>query len=225
MRVILTLAALGASAAPLAGQSIKELCDRVGQVEVGQWAAYRLTTAQGPMEMRFAIVGREAVEGREHYWHEMKAETARGTMITQALVPGFPYDQGDVQGMIMKAGDQPAMKMPKSMISMMRGAMERGTGAGATLGDALKRCESAEVVGRETITVPAGTFETIHFRTTDDGAQGEGWVSTDIPFGIVKLTWTGNGNGGEMVLVGRGKDAKSSITETPREMPGMPGRE
>jgi hypothetical protein len=36
---------------------------------------------------------------------------------------------------------------------------------------------------------------------------------------MVKMTWAANG-GGEMVLLGHGKDAKSSITETPMEMPG-----
>jgi hypothetical protein len=61
---------------------------------------------------------------------------------------------------------------------------------------------------------------TVHFRSTDQAHPGEGWVSADVPFGLVKMTFDVNGKG-EMVLLSHGKDAKSSITETPRDMPGM----
>src|SRR2546426_744789 len=62
---------------------------------------------------------------------------------------------------------------------------------------------------------PAGTFRALHV-TTDDG--GEVWASRDIPFGLVKT----HGKQGDLALTGRGADAKSSITETPLEMPSMP---
>jgi hypothetical protein len=222
MRTLLALAALGVSASPLAGQSLTEMCRGLaGRLAVGHWAEYRMTGQQGTMQIRFAIVGKEAVAGKEHMWFELKMNSEQGTMITQALVPGFPYDQANVEALVMKMGDQPAMKMPKSMLGMARGMQGQNPGAGAS--DALKKCESAEMIGHETIEVPAGRFETIHFRSTDAGQQSEGWVSEGVPLGMVKMTWAGNG-GGEMVLLGHGKDAKSSITETPREMPGMPGR-
>jgi hypothetical protein len=107
------------------------------------------------------------------------------------------------------------------MLEMARGM--QGQNPTASAGDVLKKCEGAEMIGRETIQVPAGRFETLHFRHNEEGQQGEGWVSRDVPLGIVKMIWQGNG-GGEMVLLGHGTDAKSSITEKPTEMPGMPGR-
>lgn len=223
MRLFLTLAALSAGVTPLAGQTAAELCERVGRIEVGQWAEYQLTSPQGTMQMRFAIVGKEAVDGKDHYWHEMKAEAPQGMMISQVLIPSFPYDQGDVQGMVMKAGDQPAMRVSKPMLSAMRGMMERGPNPGGTVRDALRQCQAAEIIGHETIEVPAGRLATVHFRTHDEGMEGEGWVSTDVSFGIVKLRWSGKAQG-EMILLGHGMGATSSITETPRDMPGMPGR-
>jgi hypothetical protein len=68
--------------------------------------------------------------------------------------------------------------------------------------------------------VPAGTFDAWHVVLTEGDGQGDFWVSGDVPFGIVKGSRAGSG---EMVLAGYGQDAKSSITETPREMPAMPG--
>lgn len=217
MRLLLVVAAVVTSATSLAAQTAAELCEMVGRVAVGQWAEYRMTAPEGTMDMRFAIVGKEAANGKDHYWHEMKMSSPQGIMISQVLVPGFPYDQSDIEAMVMKAGDQPAMKLPTSMLSMMQ---QRTRNPGSSMGDALKQCKEAQIVGRETIEVPAGTMATVHFRTTA-GGQGEGWVSTDVPFGLVKLIWEGRG---EMVLLKYGKDAKSSITETPMDMPGMGGR-
>ncbi len=217
MRTLLLVAAFTTGATSLAAQTAAELCAMIGQVTVGQWAEYRMTAPEGTMEMRFAIVGKEAVNGKDHYWHEMKMASPQGTVISQVLVSGYPYEQADIEAMVMKAGDQPAMKMPKSMLSMMQSRMRN---PGSSMGDALKQCTEAQIVGRETIEVPAGTLATVHFRTSE-GGQGEGWVSTDIPFGLVKLIWEGRG---EMVLLKHGKDAKSSITETPMEMPGVGGR-
>ncbi|PYP08647.1 MAG: hypothetical protein DMD56_12245, partial [Gemmatimonadetes bacterium] len=77
------------------------------------------------------------------------------------------------------------------------------------------RCSGAHVVGWESVTVPAGTFRALHV-TTDDG--GEVWASREVPFGLVKT----HGKQGDLALTGRGTDAKSSITETPLEMPALP---
>jgi len=81
--------------------------------------------------------------------------------------------------------------------------------------DAARRCASAQVVGWESVTVPAGAIRALHLKNVDGG---EAWVARDVPFGIVKARPK---DGGEMVLTGRGRDAKSSITEKPQEMPGM----
>src|SRR5438552_2904771 len=77
------------------------------------------------------------------------------------------------------------------------------------------RRSGAHVGGWESVTVPAGTFRALHV-TTDDG--GEVWASREVPFGLVKT----HGKQGDLALTGRGTDAKSSITETPLEMPALP---
>jgi hypothetical protein len=94
------------------------------------------------------------------------------------------------------------------MMSMMRGRMPRDQIAEA--------CKNAKMtrVGEESITVPAGTFSTVHYR---DESGNDVWVSESVPFGMVKNKLA---RGGEIVLSGRGTDAKSQITETPQEMPG-----
>jgi hypothetical protein len=222
MRTLLALAALGFGASPLAGQSLGDVCrGMAAQMTVGSWAEYQMTGPQGTMQVRFAVIGKEAVAGKDYLWFELKTAGPQGPFIFQALVPGYPYDQNTVESAVIKAGNQPAMKMSKAMLSMAPGMRNQNPGGPA--GSVLQKCDSAELIGRETIEVPAGRFETLHFRHTEGGVPGEGWVSRDVPMAMVKLTWQGQ-NAGQMVLLGHGKDAKSSITETPQEMPGMPRR-
>ncbi len=216
MRAFLTFVFVAyAVPSPLAAQTAAEACAALSRITVGQWAEYKLTgqeSAGVPSQIRFAIVGTEAVTGKEHYWHEMKMETGMGTMIIQVLVPGYPYDQVQIQGAIMKMGDQPAMRMPAQMLGMMQ-----SQGGDDLARDIAQKCGEAETVGWESVTVPAGTFRALHLRTTDDGDVSEVWISTDIPFGMVKLSGP---QGTEMLLLGQGKDATSSITEKPQGMPG-----
>jgi hypothetical protein len=65
------------------------------------------------------------------------------------------------------------------------------------------------------VTVPAGSIKALHMK---DSEGGEAWMSRDVPFGVVKAHLK---EGEDLVLTGRGMDAKSSITEKPVEMPGM----
>ena len=80
--------------------------------------------------------------------------------------------------------------------------------------DFAARCNSARVVGWESVSVPAGTFRALHMTTVDGG---DVWASRDVPFGLVKT----HAKQGDLALTGRGADAKSSITEKPVDMSGM----
>ncbi len=218
MRSLVTGTLMLLAAGPAVAQDLAEACTALKHVEVGQWARYDISAPQmgeqGSGTMRFAIVGTEQAGGSDYYWHEMKMDGEMGSMIMQLLVPAFPYDQGDIQSAVMKMGDQPAMKMPEQMMSMWQG---RGESPAVR---AAKGCDSAEMVGWEEVTVPAGTFRTMHLKSTEEGAPGDVWVSLDIPYGLVKF----EGSGGEAVmLLEHGRGATSSITETPQEMP-MGGR-
>jgi hypothetical protein len=135
-------------------------------------------------------------------------DAPQGAMIVQTLVPGWPYDQAQIAGMIMKAGDQPAMQMSDQMIGMMASQAEKSPGERV-----IEDCESAERVGTESITVAAGTFDALHLRDTSEG-NADVWVSADIPFGMIRM----ESSEAQMELVGHGDGATSSITETPRKM-------
>jgi hypothetical protein len=74
------------------------------------------------------------------------------------------------------------------------------------------------LVGPETVTVPAGKFQTQHFRS--DKYTSDSWLTLDIPFAIVKSV----GKTYEMALRSHGDGAKSSITEKPQSMGGEPKR-
>ena len=210
MRTVLAVLALGTLPIGVAAQDATDHCSAFPQVQTGQWSGYQVTSPQfkGPAAMRFAIFGNEESEGIEHIWYELKMDATEGSMVMQFLVPGYPYDVAQVKTIIMKAGDQPAMKMPEQMLGMMRSRLPKDFA-----GDAARSCGDAEVVGWEDVTVPAGNFNALHLRTKD----GDAWVSPDVPFGMVKFT----GASGNLVLTGHGADATSSIKEKPMEMPGM----
>jgi hypothetical protein len=215
MRSVLTAAAILTCASPsLLAQDLEEVCSQFRRLTVGQWAEYEITSAEGTATSRFAVVGTEETAGKEHFWYETRMESPMGAMIMQLLIPSYPYEQSDIQRAVVKMGDQPAMIVSEQMLGMMQG---RGTENPAQ--DAASACENAELVGREDVTVPAGKFEVLHLRVSDDNETADIWVSANVPFGMVKLEGV---EGVELVLLSHGDDAKSSITEKPQKMPGVP---
>jgi hypothetical protein len=166
--------------------------------------------------MRVAIVGAEKVGDSTFYWYEVDMTTpARGDggrVIMQALVPGMVYEAAGMRALVMKSGSEPAMRFPEPMVRMMAGHTGRNLAAEVT-----RACLEAQLLGWEQVTVPAGAFRALRAKTKD-GA--EAWLTLDLLFGLLKLVTK---DGDTMVLTGRGTDAKSSITETPRPM-GGPGK-
>lgn len=204
------------SVGSLSAQTASDVCRALSDVSVGQWVEYRFSAApaEEPMTMYSAIVGTEDLEGVRHYWHESKMLGETGSMIIQMLVPGYPFNAEDTRRIIMKMGDQPAMDVSERMLGMMRG---QGMG-NDPVKDAIERCDELTEVGRESVTVPAGTFETLHLRYSGDDSVMDMWVTPDVPFGMVKAMLP---NQQEVLLVDHGTGAKSSITEAPQRMPGM----
>ncbi len=193
-----------------AAQTVAEACETLSKITVGQWVEYKITSANpnAPAQGRFAIVDTEEVDGEEYYWHEMKMSTAMGDMVMQMLVESYPYDVADIRSAVMKMGTQPAMRVPDQMMTMMQ-----SQGVSDPAMEIVDQCGSAELIGRESVTVPAGTFETMHLRVSESRGTSDIWVSLDIPFGVVKLAGAG---GEEIVLIGHGRDATSSIAQRPR---------
>lgn len=207
----LTFGVVGASS--LAAQDATELCKSLAKMTVGQWASYAITGSQGSGTLRLAAVGQERRGDSSLYWLEISGSSGPGgkSGIMQLLVPGFGGNAATVHSMIVKTEGQPAMKLPDQMVSMMRERMGQNNAAL----DAARRCASAQVVGWESVSAAGGSIRALHLKNVD-GA--EAWIASDVPFGIVKAHPK---DGGEMILTGRGMDAKSSITEKPQEMPGM----
>jgi len=198
---------------------------------MGSWAEYQTTRDGQSMKTRVAIVGQEKRDGKDAVWFESTMETPRGRMISEMLVPSYPFEPGSAIETVVKRGDQPAMKMPAGMMGMMRGGQGQpqpsapgqgapGRGMGRGMGRSaaanwMQQCRSLTVVGQESVTVPAGTFKATHLRNASDSTDV--WVSREVPFGMVKSQTAGM----TAELSAMGKDAKKSITETPKEMPGM----
>ncbi len=68
---------------------------------------------------------------------------------------------------------------------------------------------------QESVTVEAGTFSAMRIPVRQLGKDV--WVSTAVPFGIVKMV---DEDGYGVVLTAYGNDAVSAITETPQVLPG-----
>jgi hypothetical protein len=210
------LAAQGpaAPAGPVGGAA--ELCRAASEAKIGQWASYDVSGGKADgTKLKFAIVGSERRGDTTLYWLEIAGGSAKDPAsngIMQMLVPGPGARATSIHGMIVKVGSQPAMKMSPQMLGMVGSHMAQDNIAM----EFARQCATGRVVGPETVSVPAGSIPAIHVQGAD---SGDAWLAKDIPFGLVKAV----GKRGSLVLTGRGWDAKSSITETPQEMPLIPG--
>jgi hypothetical protein len=200
---------LFASLAPAAWAQANCL-EQIKFPEPGRWADYKASYKNNPYSIRYGVVGEETRGGKALQWVEMRMEggTKDQNVIYQMLVPGSLMEMGQVQEIVFKPGNQPAMKMSGEMLNMIRGQMEKQSFYG-------EMCKGVTLVGQEKVTVPAGTFETLHFRSAEYGSDS--WVSASVPFSLVKST----GKDYQVELVGQGQGATSSIKEKPQEMRGM----
>ncbi len=205
----LPLVLLGAMAT--SGRAQDNCLDQVKFPDVGRWAEYKaLYNKKDPYTVRYAVVGSEKRDGKILEWVELRMSGAKKdqNMVYQMLVPGSLMEMAGVQEIVFKPGDKPAMKMNGMMMQMIRGQMEKQNLYGEV-------CKDVTLVGEQAVTVPAGQFKTLHFRS--DKYKTDSWLSPGAPFGLIKSV----GENHHMELAAHGEGAKSSITEQPQEMPGM----
>ncbi len=209
--ILVSLVVAGVAAAELPAQ--ESPCPYVyPSPQVGQYAELLFTNLEDESwPIRFSVVGEEQVQGRRHFWIEVATvpPAVGEPVIAKMLVPYYPFEFTDVRSYIVQMPGQPPRKAPQEMIDLM--AADAAPGPGWK-----EQCADADDRGIERVTVPAGTFQTRHFRARG-GDKGEIWIG-DVPFGMVKLTQAD----GRMELVKYGSDAKSAITEKPVEMEGPP---
>jgi len=234
MRYMFSAAALLAAAAVPA--RAQDVCSQYRPTPaMGSWAQYTSTRDGQDFTTRVALVGQEKRDGKDAVWFESASDSPRGKMITETLVPSYPFAPDAVMEVVVKRGDQPARKMSGAMMAMMRGQGGQGQAQGQAPGQPgggrggrgmgrpggmsnwSEQCRSLSVVGQESVKVPAGTFTATHLHNAADSTDV--WVSRQVPFGLVKSQTPRM----SMQLTATGKDAKKSITETPQEMSGMPG--
>lgn len=215
MRCRTLTTALVLAASPLAAQTFQDFCSGTVPITVGRWASYKFTGGRANgSTMRMGIIGSEKFGDSTYYWYELQMNGMRGNKpnrtIMQLLVAGIASPHVAVRGLVMKDNDRPAMRAPDMMIAMMSRSFTGG------LSQYLEQhCKSGgiQVVGVESVTVPAGTFQALHFK---DGEGGEAWASKDLGmFAVVKVV---SKDGTVMELTDRGTGAKSAITETPQPM-------
>jgi hypothetical protein len=107
--------------------------------------------------------------------------------------------------MVFQQGDQPAMRLPDQMVSMLGQQVGQNN---PTLGIAL-HCASARIIGWETVTLPTGTVRALHIADPDGN---EAWRVGDVPFGFVQVRMK---DGAMMTLTDKGAGAQSSLVGMP----------
>lgn len=214
LSILAGFAMLVAAPSAVLAQDMAALCADVEQAEAGDWAEYETTTPQGTATMRMALLAEGAADDPGE-WFEISADVNGQNSIVQVLAGDWPYTPDDVQAVVVKMGAQPAMRVSDQMLGQMRSQMATPMGQLAMV------CPESEMVTSESVETPAGTFDAYRIRppAPTPEAEADVWLSTEVPFGIVRS----EGGGGSMVLTAHGSDATSTITETPGDMPEMGG--
>ena len=201
-------------AAPIALGAQEACGGAVTAPAAGGWGEFVVQApgSAAPTTVRYAIVGAEEVGGRPLVRFETRVRGAgEGEgIVTQVLVPGYPYEQRALQEVVVQRGTGvPARWSP----ALLNRARRSPRSALARL--IMDGCAGAMLVGEEQVTVPAGAFRTRHYRNAEVGSDI--WVSDEVPFGLVKVTGR---DGATLELLARGTDARSSVTGEARMVDG-----
>lgn len=204
-RSLLILAVL-TLAAPLGAQMAMRAPDLRGiwHPVVGSGAAYDMTGRDGKKSsMELTIVGKEQVDGKDAYWMEFSVADPRSGGQVYAKNLMSVGDNGMVSlKMVFQPAGQPPMEMDLSGNAPGKAPRQQATGSDIR--------DKAELVGTESIIVPAGTFTCQHYRAKD--GSSDAWISEGVaPWGLVKT----QGKDTSMVLTKVITDAKDHITGTP----------
>ena len=203
------LAMLGALAAAPAVLPAQELCGGdIATPAAGAYAEYRLTQGEsGRQEVRFAIVGSEDQGGTRHVWFENRVQgEGKPVVVSQVLVPGFPYDPAAVVAGALQPAAGPPIRLNAQQLSRLR------QGLPGLLKSIVDACRSSSLVGTETLRIAGRSIRATHYRNALRGSDI--WVSSEVPFGIVKLTDATDHS--SMELTATGTEAKSSFRNATR---------
>lgn len=163
---------------------------------IGAGGVYDETAQDGTKtSIEYDLVGKESANGRDGYWLEFTTNQRMGQMVMKMLI--VPGSDQPTAHLIMQMGKNP----PTDMSQMA----QRGNSAKPNYDVR----NGGQDLGKESVTVPAGTFSCEHYRSANGG---DTWVSSQVPpFGMVKSV----SNGTTLVLTKVVSDAKDKITGTP----------
>jgi len=184
---------------------------------VGSGAQYEISSKKdAKMDMAYAIVGKESVDGADGYWMEIRMLSGKGEGMVMKQLMVMSSETPGIKRMIMQMPGRPPMEMPMGMMSGMMKNMPKHSAAEGGPSHGM-----GEKVGTEMVTVPAGTFLCDHYRSQSQHGTADIWISTKVaPYGLVKMTSEDTTMDLEKVLT----NETSQIKGEPQKMnfPGMP---
>jgi len=186
----------------------------------GSGAEYQMTGKKNgksmDMDIATVILSKEKVDGANGLWMEQRMTSAElgGEMVTKTLMVTDGPEVG-IKRMIMQSPGRPPMEMTGMMMGMMKQhqPQPQATGGG--------KADMGELVGTESVTVPAGTYTCQHYRKQEKDGPVDMWISSEVtPYAMVKLASADM----TMVLKGILKNQTSHIKGEPQkmQMPEMP---
>jgi hypothetical protein len=171
---------------------------------IGSGAEYDQTSADGQAhhKISIAVIGKEDVNGSPGYWVEFGNGESSGQMNWMQALIFFNGAQAQNAKVIVTMPGRGPMEMDGSMFS-------RGGQPPQQIKDIR---DSADRVGNESVSTPAGTFDCERWRTKD--GTTDVWISPKVtPWGMVKTA----SQTSSMVLAKILTDQKSHITGTPQK--------
>ena len=176
------------------------------KVPVGSWAEYKLMLGEQAAKARWSLVGRKPDGVTIEMSMEGGPAAAMGGKMTARLLLAPDPTKVDraVKQMVMQLEGQDPMEMPA------QGSNQK-----------FEQPDPKKLVGKETINVAAGSFATSHYRDNTERGTLDIWISETIPpLGVVKMTLAPSPGAQmppvTMELSAKGKDAKPTITKTPK---------
>jgi hypothetical protein len=187
---------------------------------VGTWAEYAVKVGNGgtqSMKTRWSFLARDAQSNTVELSMEGPAAgTAQigGKIVTRMVLLPDPIGAGrPFRQIVVQLGDREPQDIPLDMPGLPQQKFQNP--------------DPKKLVGRQTITVGAGTFSTGHYRDVLPDSVVDSWLDDRVPpLGVVKIVSTPRpdavGPGGKplptvtMELLAHGKDARPAITRPVR---------
>jgi hypothetical protein len=204
---VVVIALAGSASAQQPGQGLPmPLAVDLAKVPLGSWSQYEVTFGgTPPMTSKMALVAKGAAGNTIETSVEggVMAMVGGKMLMSMTIAPGADKG-GRVTKLVMQMGSADPMEMP----------LENGQDKQFT------KVDPKAMVGKEKLTVRAGSFKTKHYREkTPAGDKFEYWIADGVlPLGLVKLTGEQKDNpamkgGFKFELAAQGKDAKAQITK------------